>query len=804
LKFNKLFSFIGILTISLVNASRSEFYGKYDSRPKLFKILDDHVGTIKINLDNEMWAAMKQSTDIDSWLPNTNTKKFKTENATMEFNVEGTTYRVKLEPGQFSFQIGESGSQTYINPGYNINLINGSLYEVSSFYLFSNIRDSSFIREKLATDILYKMNILANSANFVNVEVNNEYLGLFVLSNKIDKDFIKRYFGEKNTSNLYECKNGNIRFEDESIIDNCKNMNYEWIDSKYDIVKFVDTINNVKSVEDIDKAMDVESFLYNIAYEFITLSWDHFLGLSHNYLLYKRMDKKWMMLVNEYDETLGQDYSPELFSIFDTFSNKKYLPNKKTLNVPNISFRDLDKDHKIFKYLIYYDDTRFRSIIGDIVKTVFNPKILNPRIDEIADLIRDDLTISRYTSLSGFDIDDVNPKWNMTHFEDGINYVNWNANDSQSYCYGLKFFIEERFKYICHTYGIDPETLELIEPFPQVSFWGIINKYEASFTGKDFDNDKYVRYTYPNLDKEDYMQDSYNENPIKNNKPTNYSYSPLRYENFNDKKEGTTTIITIPSTATTISIEEEPTTTIIPIEEEPTTTIIPIEEEPTTTIIPIEEEPTTTVIPIEEESTTTIISIEEEPTTTMIPVVEEPTITIISIEEEPTTTIIPVDEEPTTTIIPVEEPTTTTALIEEPTTTTALIEEPTTTTALIEETTTTTALIEEPTTTTVLIEETTKTTDINQTPNVETCWSEKFGYPCCTSSCYVYETDSNGEWGFENNQWCGISPSCYNCWSLRYGYPCCTSSCIIYDVNSDGNKWGYENNQWCGIIKENC
>jgi len=36
------------------------------------------------------------------------------------------------------------------------------------------------------------------------------------------------------------------------------------------------------------------------------------------------------------------------------------------------------------------------------------------------------------------------------------------------------------------------------------------------------------------------------------------------------------------------------------------------------------------------------------------------------------------------------------------------------------------------------------------------CWSEKLGYPCC-KGCTVYETDSDGQWGIENNSWCGIN-----------------------------------------------
>jgi len=43
----------------------------------------------------------------------------------------------------------------------------------------------------------------------------------------------------------------------------------------------------------------------------------------------------------------------------------------------------------------------------------------------------------------------------------------------------------------------------------------------------------------------------------------------------------------------------------------------------------------------------------------------------------------------------------------------------------------------------------------------ETCWSESLGYSCCSGCPYSYYSDSDGEWGIENNEWCGIYKSCY-------------------------------------------
>jgi len=38
----------------------------------------------------------------------------------------------------------------------------------------------------------------------------------------------------------------------------------------------------------------------------------------------------------------------------------------------------------------------------------------------------------------------------------------------------------------------------------------------------------------------------------------------------------------------------------------------------------------------------------------------------------------------------------------------------------------------------------------------EECWSKAQGYDCCTNTCRVRYIDISGEWGVENNNWCGI------------------------------------------------
>jgi len=91
-------------------------------------------------------------------------------------------------------------------------------------------------------------------------------------------------------------------------------------------------------------------------------------------------------------------------------------------------------------------------------------------------------------------------------------------------------------------------------------------------------------------------------------------------------------------------------------------------------------------------------------------------------------------------------------------------------------------------------------------PSSNKCWSTSLGFPCCSdSNAIVYYTDSNGQWGLENNNWCGKPNSNNgNCWSSKYGYKCCsTYSCRNSVYNDADGQWDIENGDWCGISTAN-
>ncbi|OUM66602.1 Non-catalytic module family DOC2 [Piromyces sp. E2] len=90
------------------------------------------------------------------------------------------------------------------------------------------------------------------------------------------------------------------------------------------------------------------------------------------------------------------------------------------------------------------------------------------------------------------------------------------------------------------------------------------------------------------------------------------------------------------------------------------------------------------------------------------------------------------------------------------------------------------------------------------------CWSKKLGYDCCRQKMIdVALTDKDGKWGIEDNKYCGIveekedtnNKKNNKCWSEPLGYPCCNNKDIKTSYTDKDGDWGYENGNWCGIIK---
>ncbi|ORX80820.1 hypothetical protein BCR32DRAFT_233191 [Anaeromyces robustus] len=97
------------------------------------------------------------------------------------------------------------------------------------------------------------------------------------------------------------------------------------------------------------------------------------------------------------------------------------------------------------------------------------------------------------------------------------------------------------------------------------------------------------------------------------------------------------------------------------------------------------------------------------------------------------------------------------------------------------------------------IDNMTEITNDNLSVVEESCFATRLGYECCNYNEILY-SDDDGDWGVNDNRWCGIGagkPKVEYCGD----YKCCQKCEIVYE-DKEG-KWGVENDEWC-VIGRNC
>lgn len=324
--------------------------------------------------------------------------------------------------------------------GYNIKIKGDTLLGRKQLRLRSEVVDPSFLREKIGYDICNVLGLPSLSLNYCFLIVNGEKMGLYAMRDAFKAQWIEDKYGEKDTPNLYEChkKFGNSK------IMNCQNTD-ETIKND-DFKNFLRKVENAKSKENIEKFFDVETFTKWQVIKYLFGTWDHVTN-NHNMFLYKSHndttnEDKWIPMVYDFDNDFGA------YREGDPTYNYDYAVYSMDINNPLVNILNLKESNP-----------EVIQQISTIMKTVFNPKILLPHIDELIEFlsphIKDDRT-NRYGRIKR-----INPKVeNYFTYQDFIDNSAYNSMhiiryDKEDYITGLKRYIIEKFKFTCKNYNLD-------------------------------------------------------------------------------------------------------------------------------------------------------------------------------------------------------------------------------------------------------------------------------------------------------------------------------------------------------------
>jgi len=435
----------------------NEFFGrsitvkKHPLLPKVYetpstvkqsKLYDDtHVSTILINAkdsdinklhNNPTKEGLKYKVEVIYVNPYT-VKKF--SNAKLAISGQSSTHAKKL-----SYKI--SGLK---------NDDNKELYGRSGIKLRAEHMDPSYLREKVYGDILNSLGVPTIQNKLTRLYINKKPIGLFDMTDDINNGhFLKNTFngGEKYTVD-------NAVFKADYWPDGgCwGDLGYYGQTSKmYDIYYYKgekeeydndDMFNDIllpfiKQIHNYPKqnfSFDVQNFLKQMAVEYAAGGMDNYWLRPGNYYIFKDMKRNhWSFIDCDFHFSLGLSGNDNTDKLIN-YSIAKYTNYNTKLKTSSRPLLDNIRKNK-------NNENYFMNVFKNLIKYSFNIHALGPRIDSLADLIREDVKWDvSLPKVSGLKNAKDN-KYTFKHFEAQVKNTSIAKNTHE--LFPLKYWIMAR------------------------------------------------------------------------------------------------------------------------------------------------------------------------------------------------------------------------------------------------------------------------------------------------------------------------------------------------------------------------
>ncbi|MBI1922927.1 CotH kinase family protein [Candidatus Poribacteria bacterium] len=255
---------------------------------------------------------------------------------------------------------------------------------------FSNSTlDPSFMREKLAYDLLRKAGVPAPEATFaklylsVDGKYENAYIGLYVMVEQVDKRFLQRAFGNSKGLLVERESLGDIAelgdaWESDKDAFSIKSKKNRSDPSRLiQFVKFLHQAPDEEFEAGIEQFLNVDSFLMWLAVNTLLTNLDSYAGMGHNYYLYlNEATRRFEFIPKDLNYAFGNFSlagAPERrlnFDIYHPYTGKKIL---------------IERLLQIAKY-----QEQYLTYMGQLIDGPFHPDVMHAEIDQLYALIQAD------------------------------------------------------------------------------------------------------------------------------------------------------------------------------------------------------------------------------------------------------------------------------------------------------------------------------------------------------------------------------------------------------------------------------
>jgi len=163
---------------------------------------------------------------------------------------------------------------------------------IKKFNLSNGVGDPGMQRDVICYDLMRKAGIRAPRTSYAKVYLNDEYWGIYVIIEQIDKTFLEANFADSN-GNLYKNVGwSDLEYMGDSSIDYAGSIalrtneeNPDWSDYT-EFVKIINQTPQSLFKEEIEKVFNVDYYLRVLVVDVMTNNWDSYIEHGRNFYLY--------------------------------------------------------------------------------------------------------------------------------------------------------------------------------------------------------------------------------------------------------------------------------------------------------------------------------------------------------------------------------------------------------------------------------------------------------------------------------------------------------------------------------------
>ena len=235
--------------------------------------------------------------------------------------------------------------------------------------------DPTMIREKIHLDFLQEQGIPAPRANFAQVYIDSVYWGFYSLVEHVDKVFLKSWFSD-NDGNLYKAEKSTLEWQGQNQVNYYEDLELKTNEKENnwsDLIHFLDILNNTPDSElerRLEMVFNPDPYLTSWAVDNLFVNLDSYLGSATNYYLY--------------NNPLKSQFEWIAWDVNLSFAARSGISDLDLLYaIPQrpLMMRLLAQE----KY-----KNRYLEIVNSFVENYFNSETLFPKIDQLAQFIKED------------------------------------------------------------------------------------------------------------------------------------------------------------------------------------------------------------------------------------------------------------------------------------------------------------------------------------------------------------------------------------------------------------------------------